>query len=411
MQKNNFLLIGGNFINKGAEAMLLTVATHLQTTYPTARIYAICHPEEKEVAQRFGIIPLTVERSSLANFARKVVRKITQTFLGRKYPYADETPVAGVRSMLDCTAIIDVSGFAYHDGRGYQQPLETLKALAVYPNAKFYMMPQAWGPFNDSETAKNTKAMLERAAKFYVRDAVSEKYVAKLLQVDADTLQRKPDIAFNFGVLNSENTGHLQAFLPKGKKGTAYGISPNMRIFEKGPRDVMANPYGKLLVQLSLALLNKGGSVLLIPNEMRPGGGVTHPDDLQLCTQLYEAILQENPVLTEDQLQCPTTYMSAYEVKHIISHLDILIASRFHSLIFGLSQEIPCIAISWSHKYKELFKLFDQERYVVEEEDMELAKLLVLVGQLEDESSSVRATLQQRLPELQSGLKKVFEAI
>jgi polysaccharide pyruvyl transferase WcaK-like protein len=42
------------------------------------------------------------------------------------------------------------------------------------------------------------------------------------------------------------------------------------------------------------------------------------------------------------------------------------ISSRFHSLIAGLSQQVPILAIGWSHKYRELLQLFDLEEYCLD---------------------------------------------
>ena len=59
MTTKNFLLVGGNFINKGAEAMLKTVQFHILHNYPDAKIYVM----EDEVAKVSGDaqpMPLTI---------------------------------------------------------------------------------------------------------------------------------------------------------------------------------------------------------------------------------------------------------------------------------------------------------------------------------------------------------------
>ena len=46
--------------------------------------------------------------------------------------------------------------------------------------------------------------------------------------------------------------------------------------------------------------------------------------------------------------------LSAAQVKSVIGSCDILLSSRYHALIAALSQQVPAVAIGWSHKYDEL---------------------------------------------------------
>ena len=54
----------------------------------------------------------------------------------------------------------------------------------------------------------------------------------------------------------------------------------------------------------------------------------------------------------------PNEYLSAEAVWSLTGCFDLLLASRFHALVFGFSQGVPAAALGWSHKYEELFSLF-----------------------------------------------------
>src|SRR5690606_14730126 len=43
----------------------------------------------------------------------------------------------------------------------------------------------------------------------------------------------------------------------------------------------------------------------------------------------------------------------------IIGDSYLIVGSRFHALVSALSQNIPSIALGWSHKYKTLFSEFE----------------------------------------------------
>ncbi|MCH8566876.1 MAG: polysaccharide pyruvyl transferase family protein [Balneolales bacterium] len=404
MASPSFLIVGGNFTNKGAEAMLKTVRFKLLQTYPEAQIYAICHEEEASIAASQGMTPLYYDKSPIVEFTGKVRGKIEKiTGLPGK-PYADITPADKLNTIKGLKAAIDVSGFAYGDKRGYQQPLETLKVIDFCRKngAKYFFMPQAWGGFDDPKVAANCIKMLNASDAFFARDEVSRSYLAKLLGKAEDEITLLTDIAFHFPVPELDGKKLLEdnGFANPEEK-QLLGISPNMRIFETWPEKGGDNPYVKLFIKVIASLRDKY-HVVLIPNEIRPmGSGVK--DDSFLCGLIY------NELPSQKGITLIKEYRTAEEIKAIIRETDLLIASRFHSLIFGLSLGIPSLAISWSHKYRELFLLFGMQRFVVEDHDMSADGVLSLFSELESNKDDLSAMIKAKLPEIKQKSEIVFK--
>ena len=55
------------------------------------------------------------------------------------------------------------------------------------------------------------------------------------------------------------------------------------------------------------------------------------------------------------------------EIKRIIGTASLVISSRYHGLISGLSQNVPSLATSWSHKYKELLIAYNCEKFFIDD--------------------------------------------
>ncbi|UJP64517.1 polysaccharide pyruvyl transferase family protein [Mongoliitalea daihaiensis] len=363
---NSYLIVGTNFINKGAEAMLKTVTHFIKKVDGNADIHLICHETEKEIALMQGFFPHFIEKTSTDVFFGKVEGKVKKVLGLKPKPYADYTPIESIKKIKNLKMAIDASGFAYGDKRGYQQPLETLLIIDYLKSigVPFYFMPQAWGTFKDAEVAANCKLMLEKADGFYTRDDQSRAYVASLLQKKIDTIPLMPDIAFHFPIPSNDPESIYPGILKLANEKLIIGISPNMRVLERMGKADPSNSYVKILLE-TIQFLQKDYHVLLIPNEIRPPGD-PNKDDAFLCELLF------NLSASKENLHLVTGYRTAEEIKSIIKTCSFLIASRFHSLIFALSLGIPCVAISWSHKYRELFKLFELEHLVVEDKEMEL---------------------------------------
>lgn len=389
----SYLIVGTNFINKGAEAMLKTVTHFIKKENPTAEIHVICHASENAIALAQGFFPHFIQKSSSEVFMDKVEGKVKKVLSITPKPYADYTPIESIKKIKNLTMAIDASGFAYGDKRGFQQPLETLLIIDYLKSMgiPYYFMPQAWGTFEDAKVAANCREMLNKSDGFYARDDQSREFLAKLLDKKVEEIPLMPDIAFHFPIPQNDPELVYPGINKLNKEKLIIGISPNMRVLERMGKADATNSYVKILLE-TIQLLQEKYHVLLIPNEIRPPGDANR-DDAFLCNLLYN--LSES----KSNLHLISGYQSAEEIKTIIKTCDFLIASRFHSLIFALSLGIPCVAISWSHKYRELFKLFKLEHLVVEDKEMELSiiknKVESCLSNLDSLSAGIKEALIQ----------------
>lgn len=420
MSSNNYLLVGANFINKGAEAMAKTVQQKLRQNNPDARCFIVVTEAQAPVAKAQGFEPLFEPAPGTAG---KLIKKgtglIQRRLLGKATPFADITPLKAMQQALPDLAMgIDISGFAYHDGRGFQQPLETIKAIEFCRSkgAPYVVMPQAWGPFTDPATAENTRRMLGMAEAFHIRDRVSRGYMEQLLDKPEGSLPVVPDIAFGMQTPAPSLGEELLASygFARSAERPLVAISPNMRVYEKTGGGDAQNAYVQALVALARHLMTAHrAQLVLVPNEIMVHDGF--PDDRRLCRLLHEAIVGQgaDALLTEAGNQAADMalidrYHSAEEIKSTIGLADVLVASRFHSLIFALSQGVPSLAISWSHKYRELMDLFGMTDFVFEENAIDAEQLKAKTDALLDERAAWNTRIETVLVDIRERIEVPF---
>ena len=75
-----------------------------------------------------------------------------------------------------------------------------------------------------------------------------------------------------------------------------------------------------------------------------------------ICEKIQSKLPFELDVIVPD---------TSLEVKAIIGQCQWIFSSRFHGCVSALSQNVPCLATTWSHKYEELFSDYEQIDWLV----------------------------------------------
>lgn len=93
-------------------------------------------------------------------------------------------------------------------------------------------------------------------------------------------------------------------------------------------------------------------------------------------------------------------------IKAMYGNLDILLGTRFHSVIFSLTSYVPVLAIEYEHKTSGIMRDLQLQRWVIKIEDVTAQQLTKLLHKLVREQASYREYLRSRLPSyVQQALK------
>ena len=125
------------------------------------------------------------------------------------------------------------------------------------------------------------------------------------------------------------------------------GITPNTIV--AGRCYTVGVGYSELIVATMVDLHHRGFPLVLIPHSFRTGTKRGHNNDTQLCSTILGMLPHgiECLYVEED--------LTSQELRLLVSKLELLLASRFHSMVSALSVGVPPITLGWGEqKYIEV---------------------------------------------------------
>lgn len=307
-------ITGTNTWNKGAELMLAAIVQHFEGVSKV----------QLAVDQFFGNY---TEKTKYNLLQKANIEKMSKTTLAINLLPKSFLQSFGIVKDEDVGAILDASGFAFGDQHPVNRIANFANSLEQARSAgkTVILLPQALGPFERPEIRQAFTRIYDAADLIFSRDELSTEYAKKAIG-DDEKLYQYPDF-----------TNQLKPALEgDSNKSEIACIVPNQRMIEKAESDQEKKRYINLL-KIIIRHVEKIG---LEPVVLLHGD-----DDKDIATNLQNELdglqihNQDDPV----------------KLKKFIGESHILIGSRFHALVSALSQSVPAIGTSWSHKYEMLF--------------------------------------------------------
>jgi hypothetical protein len=320
-----------HFLNKGAELMLKAIHTELGRIDSSAAI-----------ALRPGKSAAFAQRMQYAAF-----QKIGGTKGPLNWSRAAELIPGTIKRNLglvtdrDLFGILDASGYAY-GGDWNPAMLAHAADQAKRMQRKggiFIALPQAFGVFDTAFKIRKIKEMTAAADIVFARDEKSREHLAAA-KVEINKIAVFPD--FTATVPPSE------VELPCA--GYAC-IVPNTKVISKMNRNNADKTlYLSFLEKCILHLRKKG----LIPYFL-----LHHfKDDSAICDMVNSRLM--DPVILINQ-------PDPRKIKHILGNATVNICSRYHACVSSLSEGVPTLATSWSHKYEMLYNDYNLSELIIKD--------------------------------------------
>ena len=382
-----FIIVGGEFYNKGAHAMILITVMELKKRFPYAEIYVLSNlPVNKNSKYKFNALYESMEariysKNTLYSKIKAYMRLSSKILLKGKWSDIKITE----KVLKDSTAIIDISGYALSSQWGIKKSklyLERIE-LAQRLNIPHYIMPQSIGPFDykNQYFMSKIKKILTYPEVIYVR----EKQGYELLKsLGLKNIKLSPDLVLQNKDLDLTNIyTQIPAFRSIKVTSGSLAILPNMRNFDHGNQDQIMNLYKEIIE----VLLSKKHYIYLIKHS---------GEDAKACQMIKNLFKENNRVVFLDE------DFNCIEYQMLVEQFDYLIASRYHSIVHAYKEGVPCIALGWAVKYQELLDLFDQSGYVFDVRNLkDCTGILNAIEQLDKKHNLESEKIRKKLAEVQ----------
>jgi polysaccharide pyruvyl transferase WcaK-like protein len=407
LQSVSLLIKVGGFSNKGDEAMMRTVQRELSRRIPGADFAIRVPARQADLANAAGFSATIIERSRL----KKAMALLRWAASSADRFHALMTSREAAMEMADIgevDGVLDISGFGYSDvwGTGFTSRGLGWARYCQGRNVPLLCLPQAWGPFRNPGVAAQTREICRRSRFVFARDRESERYLGEILRDTGVEIRAAPDIAFSHqGARPAVGAGILSALGVRLDQRPVVGLTPNTRIYYRTPGEGQANQYVEFMVEVARFCIQEWkAQVVLLPHEYAMGDKPKR-DDRFLCGLIQLALAAPEHCVSL------SSFHTAEEMKSIISHLDLLIGSRFHSLVFALASAVPVVAVGWAHKYAELMELFGLEGYAVEHQQLDFAAARTQLHRAWTCRAETAAKISRCLPAIRQRVDGVFDEV
>lgn len=317
------------FVNKGAEMMLLSIINQVMERYPNATLAMA--PTTERGSQPFSKISKLGFRSKF----RLRRGRVDFSWMGKLIPQKIRNAY-GIVLDSEINVVLDASGFSYSDQWGTYDCEELLYAVkkGKLNGQKFILLPQAFGPFDNKRNRKNISKAILCCDLVFARDSVSYDFLKTILNDSSKNVIQKPDFTCGLQPVITECVASKKGMVP---------IVPNYRMLDKTGMGV-SDKYINALTMSMKTIISSGLKPYFL----------IHETDLDKNIALKViAVLDVNCDIEIVEEQNPEI------IKGYLSYARFVVSSRYHATISALSQCVPVVGTSWSHKYEELFSEYD----------------------------------------------------
>ena len=276
--------------------------------------------------------------------------------------------------------------------------------LALSMGIPVYVMPNSYGPFVDNASKRMVQRCLSRCRLVYSRESISQEVLRNTCGVDSElsrdlAMYLEKDKGFDAAKCLNEKGISIQT-------GKMVGITVRPYRFPgKQNAEELYKNYKTSVYHLILWLKANYYHPVLIEHVYSEN---YHERDI-ICineiAKMVEDAGQKVDVFSALELNCK-------QMKSVYSMMDYLIGTRFHSVIFSLTENVPVIAITYGgNKGDGIMKDIGLSDYAVPIDELSESDLTETFRELIQNQVDVKESLKKNQQEIFTEYNKIIAAV
>ena len=423
-------------LNRGDQALVLETCSVIKDTYPNNKIYIMkgeesidqClseghnsfpslleHPsrfDKKKDNIKYGPV-LKIKWGIVAAFdfivSQLILNKFFRNFI---YLFLSTQKKKTIHLFKKSSACFVKGGGFLHDTTGGPIGLYTMYyqlfhiKLALSFNKKIFIMPNSFGPFKGSISSRLVQKTLSKCTFVSARESISSSGKTNGLNTNYCLY---PDLAFflkNDDKFNAKNYLKKLNIDYKNNKLVALTLRPYR--FPNSPNPAkLYQEYKNTFEQFAIWLNKNGYTPLFVVHTTSKN---KHENDYACIEEITNKLSKKCNyyILNDDNLNCR-------EIKKIYGLCDFVIGTRFHSVIFSISQGIPAISITYGgNKGDGITKDIDGGKFAIKIEHLNFqtlkTKFQLLEKEKNEEIQSLKTYMKKCEEKREDMINKIKEA-
>lgn len=333
--KNSCTIIGSSSSNLGALLMLEETLVRFEKVFEKFYILVPFKKDEyiiKKLGTSLGINIEIIEwypknilfSYILSNFYfLKKISKINKAFLDSKFT-------------------LDISGIAFVQKRGVKYLIYNLICILLPKNLKSQIikLPQSFGPANSELYKKIMSIALKKCLMIFSR---GESSYCMLKDIGVNST-----LSLDLGLLNFENKEITS------NNKLSVGIVPSVIIQKK------YRQYNQEYISEIYKLIENNKSInFIIFNHTYSKKSNNFSDNL-LIDEINKLVNSTNK-----NVEFKNNIQNLNELYQVYEQLDMVITSRYHSLVLAIKNGIYPLVIGWNNKYNDLANIFGLNESII----------------------------------------------
>ncbi|MCK4498737.1 polysaccharide pyruvyl transferase family protein, partial [Candidatus Bathyarchaeota archaeon] len=127
-------------------------------------------------------------------------------------------------------------------------------------------------------------------------------------------------------------------------------------------------------------------------------------DDLNMCRLIISQMKQKNNV------ECIST-RTVDEFKSYLNETDMIIASKMHPAVLGVSGYVPVLCIAYDHKQTSFFKRLGMDFCTLEIQKVSFQTLSLMIKSIWTQRDQLKETLKTKIPAWQDDVKRALRRV